>query len=316
MFAFDHVADFDAIVAADEPFALVRFGDGESALMTGKPHLAASGEWRIEKPGAHWLQGPLRHALGRNMHGYCVGLPSACCLRDHMELHHHARVPASQRTFATIFLHGNLDRMGELVRRHDPVLVGRMGEIEVPANGVEAGCDFDPIVAQMLAVDRPMFVSAGPLANVLIDLYWQRQAPAKRQIVLDMGSALDRYLTGRSSRYYHHGSLLKHHCTLAGMPLVAGEAPKPLGAVITMDAPTNTTSRIVIGRGPSRSNPSRAQSVIVRSSSGRTSRPSSTSVISGGASDAPATNAAAPATTASVMKRKPCSRCARAIKRR
>lgn len=319
MFSFDHARDFDAILEAEEPFALVRFGDGESALMTGRPHLAASGEWRVPNPGAHWMQGPLRQALGRNMHGYCVGLPTACCLRDHVELHHHARVPASQRTFATIFLHGNLDRIPELVRRHDPVLVGRLGEIEVPANGVEVGCDFDPIVASMLEIDRPMFVSAGPLANVLIDLYWQRQVPAKRQITLDVGSALDRYLTGRSSRYYHHGALLKHHCTLAGMPLVAGEAPKT--GAITMDAPTtptNTTTRIVIGRGPSRSSPARGQSVVVRSgaTSGRTTRPTTTTVLSATPADAPATNAGVTPGAVSVAKRKPCSRCARAIKRR
>jgi len=218
MFTLDHQRDFDAILEATEPFALVRFGDGEAALLAGKAHRAANAEWS-SSAGRHWIAPALQESLGRVADRYCVGLPPGCCLAPHVKLHHEARVPVEQRTFATLFLHGNLRRTSELVSRFDPVFVGRHGSILVPDRGVEAPFDYEAIVDEMLATDRPMLVSAGPLANVIIDHYWQRQNPARRQVVLDVGSALDRMLTGKDSRRYHQGWTLDHHCSLGAAPV-------------------------------------------------------------------------------------------------
>lgn len=218
MFAFDHARDFDAVLAATEPFALVRFGDGEAALLTGRAHKAANEEWAASA-GPHWLAEPLWASLTRDAPGYCVGLPPGCCLGPHVKLHHEARAPLPQRTFATLFLHGNLHRTGELLRRFEPVFVGRLGSIAVPDRGVQAPFDLDAIVEQMLAVTRPMLVSAGPLANVLVDRYWQRALPGHRQVVIDVGSALDRVLGGKDTRRYHQGWTLEHHCTLDAPPV-------------------------------------------------------------------------------------------------
>lgn len=191
--------------------------------MTGDRHVAANHEWRSDGPS--WISGPLRQSLTRSSPSYCVGLPPNCCLPKVVHLHHEAKAPVQQRTFATLFLHGNLSRMGELMERFSPVTIGPGRDIDVPARGVESGCDFEPIILAMLTSNRPMFASAGPLANVIIDLYWQRQVPENRQIVLDVGSAMDHFLDGSDTRYYHQGRLLAHHCALSAAPLTSGKEP-------------------------------------------------------------------------------------------
>ncbi len=301
MFRWDHQRDFDAVLAATEPFALIRFGDGEAALLDGRPHAAAADEWRVAGP--NWIAAPLGESLARASDRFCIGLPPQCCLREHVELHHRARAGGGHRTFATLFLHGNLARTGELVRRFDPVIVGRLGEIAVPADGVERGCDLDRIVAAMLEVDRPLFVSAGPLANVLIDRYWQRQAPERRQIVLDVGSALDRYVTGRDSRYYHHGMQLTHHCTLN---LPAGALTKPGASMQTVvqRSVSRRPSAVTVG---TRQGISRGTSVVTRAGSVATTNARSTTAVQN-PSDSPA--------QAGPGKRNRCSKCVRVVRSR
>lgn len=326
MFTFDHKRDFEAVLAATEPFALVRFGDGEAALLTGKAHKAANGEWSVGTAGS-WITPALRESLARVADGYCVGLPPGCCLPAHVKLHHEARVPVASRTFATLFLHGNLERTPELIEALQPVFVGRLGSIMVPDRGVEAPCDLDGIVEQMLAVERPMLVSAGPLANVLIDRYWQQQAPERRQIVLDVGSALDRALSGKSSRHYHQGWTLGHHCTLAGPPvgLVHPQAAKSIVTTGTAPAaPTGAPKRmgntpVIVGRKgtPMQKRASRTPLVIHDGRRHGMTAP----VIAGVPAAAPAVAAApapgAPTVVARPQKRRGrCANCTKVIRSR
>jgi hypothetical protein len=269
--ALDHARDFDAILAAEEPFALVRFGDGEAAIIAGQAHKAANNEWAVAK-GDTWLRIPLMKSLLRAGAGYCVGLPPGCCLPKHTALHHRARVPLGQRTFATIFLHGNLARVPELLDRYQPLVVGPRGEIKIPEHAVEIGCDVDAIVADLLTVERPMVVAAGPLANVIIDRYWKRQAPEKRQTILDIGSALD-FHQGRASRYYHRGWLLRHHCTL--LPPTTRSTSASITKSQARKTTMTTTNRVTIGRSGqtttsrARSKPNRGPAVKVRSGTRR-----------------------------------------------
>ena len=250
MFRLSHRDDFDAVLSAREPFALVRYGDGEGAILAGRMHNAPGDGWRVEAGGSPWLREGLLAALTRNAEGFCVGLPSGCCLRDYLGLHAQCGAPKHQRTFATLFLHGNLKRMRDLVARFEPVIVGQLGQIGVPARGAQDGCDLDAVVTQMLAVERTIFVSAGPLANLFIDRYWQRQEPARRQIVLDVGSALDHHITGVPTRYYHHqGRILSHHCELGAAPLVAGTQARSFPQQQRGKTVHANTTRVIIG-GP------------------------------------------------------------------
>lgn len=268
--ALDHARDFDAILNAQEPIALVRFGDGEASIIAGLAHKAANNEWAVAK-GETWLRIPLMRSLLGAGEGYCVGLPPGCCLRKHIGLHQRARVPHDQRTFATIFLHANLARVPELLDRYNPLVVGPRGEIQIPEHAVGIGCDLDAIVADLLTVDRPMVVAAGPLANILIDRYWKRQPPDKRQTILDIGSALD-FHQGRASRYYHRGWLLRHHCTL--LPPTTRSSTTSVSKRQASKKSMTATNQVVLGRGSrsstrSKSKANRGPTVSVRSGTRR-----------------------------------------------
>jgi len=301
MFVQDHRRDFDAVLTATEPFALVRFGDGEAAVLEGRAHAAANGEWRSH--GEHWLRVPLRHSLVRNAAGYCVGMPPPCCLFPIRALAGEIQAPWPQRTFATLFLHGNLDRTRELVERLSPIIVGTMGDIVVPVDGMDRGCDLDAIVRDMLGAQRPMLVSAGPLANVLIDRYWQLQAPEKRQIVLDVGSALDRYLTGQDTRYYHHGRRLRHHCSFRSGPLQDVSPPVVKGTAML-------SNRLVVGRA------GQGHSAVL-GGAGQSRRPANPVAVGASSTSRTAGAAANPVQgVAGGSKRSKCAKCARQIRSR
>lgn len=204
-------ADFDAILAATSPFALARWGDGEIAIMDGHAHRSADA-WQTRGPV--WLRDDLYSALRYSADGYCVGVPPVCCIGGGMRLRPAVRVPREQQCCSTIFLHGNLKRIGELVDRFsDALIVGSwFGDesFRVPPDGVTVPWDLDGFVTRLLAVERPILLAAGPCANVMVWKYWSQQAPEARQTIIDVGSALDVHF-GRRTRHYHD-TMHKHVC--------------------------------------------------------------------------------------------------------
>lgn len=210
MFKQDHKADFDAILAAKKPFALVRFGDGEKAIIDGNEHKSADSWW---VRGEAWLRTELLSSLCAKMDSYCVGLPPACCHRTGLGLRAAVTVEKSAQTYSTIFMHGNLPRARELEERFkDAVLVNsEYGDIRIPVDGVTKPWDVDGVVEQLLAVrDRAILLAAGPCANIIIYRYWRRQAANLRVTILDVGSPLD-VIRFKINRHYH-GKMNDHHC--------------------------------------------------------------------------------------------------------
>ena len=49
-------------------------------------------------------------------------------------------------------------------------------------------------------MDRTILVSAGPAAAVIIHKYWTRAA--RKQVIVDVGSAIDEATKGRKTRRY------------------------------------------------------------------------------------------------------------------
>lgn len=210
MFSQDFRRDFDVVLRETEPFALVRFGDGEIALLDGVPHVS-SDPWRVS--GSTWLRAALAETLTASLDRYCLGLPGSCCIKGGYELRQRVRVPRAQLTIATLFMHGNRGRIGELFERFRSAVVvsSWMGDIRVPANGVNEAWDVDAVVAQLRDVDRPVLLAAGPCSNLIAHRYWRDQPKDRRQIILDVGSALD-CLHGRVSRHYDGaGHFMRQH---------------------------------------------------------------------------------------------------------
>lgn len=189
----------------------MRFGDGELAIMQNREHRSADA-WTTTGPV--WLRDELVASLAAKLDGYCVGLPSPCCLSRGLQLRSLVNVPLHAQTFATIFMHGNLPRVRELFERFaDAVVVhSRYGEVNVPADGVTRPFDVDAVVGRLLEIrDRPILLAAGPASNLIALRYWNRQDPRHRVTMLDIGSALDVF-HGDNNRYYH-GTMNDHHCS-------------------------------------------------------------------------------------------------------
>lgn len=211
MFTQEHAEDFTAVLTATKPFAMIRFGDGELALLDGRVHKSAD-SWTATGPV--WLQGELYETLQTKLDRIALGLPPACCLSRGLKLRGAAQVPKRMQTFATLFMHGNLPRMKQFRDRYaNAVIVNdKYGDIKIPSDGVTEKWDLNAIVAKLLEVrDRPILLSAGPCANLIALRYWTRQDPLDRVPIIDVGSALD-VLHGYSNRHYH-GNMNDHVCT-------------------------------------------------------------------------------------------------------
>lgn len=269
MFSHRHDRDFDAVLEAEEPFALVRYGDGEASLITKKPYVSAD-QWRTDASrGESWITPFLIESMEFVDDRYCVGIPMACCLAKYVTLANRIQTPESRLTFATIFLHANLSRIDELFHRYDAIVVGQHGGIEVPKDGVSSPWDLDSVVEELLGIDRPIFVAAGPCAKVIIHRYWTRQDPSRRQTIIDVGSAVDAFY-GQNTRHYHdkNSFLRDHRCTWT----MRGAAPQPEAAK-TQERPVQNANRIRVGRPGGTSTIPQRSTVTVREPQSATTSP-------------------------------------------
>lgn len=216
MFTQHFERDFFAILEAQEPFAFVRFGDGEYAILDDLDYKAASG-WSCV-PGACWFKDELAEVLRASMPRFCLGLASPCCMgRAAAYLRSRTLAETRQLTFSTLFSMRNFRRVPRLVAKfRGAALVGcKNADFEIPAGGVTKKWDVDDLVDKLLEVDRPILVAGGPCANIIIYRYWQRAEPAKRQTILDVGAAWDKQIHGEVQRYYNvqNSPLLYHECS-------------------------------------------------------------------------------------------------------
>jgi hypothetical protein len=216
MFVQNFDRDFDAIVEAQEPFALIRFHDGEHAILDGLPYSAAS-KWTITGQEV-WLRKELHQSLHASMDRFYIGISPPCCTPQATDYYRRNLVISSRSkvTYSTIFMHRNYRRVPRLRARFpDACIVSSgVGDIQIPPNGVTQPWDIDAVVSQLLAVDRPILVAGGPCANLIIYRYWQRQDASKRQTILDIGAALDSIVHGKKTRHHQEAksSMMYHAC--------------------------------------------------------------------------------------------------------
>jgi hypothetical protein len=210
MFVQDHRLDFDAVLAAADAFALIRFGDGEMAIIDEIRHRSADA-WSIS--GKTWIRRELLNALYTNMPGFCMGLPSPCCLSRCVRMRHACKAPLAQQTFATLFMHANLPRAHELEKRFDSAVIvsAGYGDVRVPSDGVSKTWNVDEIVEELQQSTDPILLAAGPCSNVIALRYWKRQPSDRRVPIIDVGSPLD-LLRGNVTRHYH-GKMNMHRCS-------------------------------------------------------------------------------------------------------
>ena len=211
-----------AKLVSGEPIALARLADGEIAIMDSRT--ANSRTKGID--GWSWQGGPSR--LGDALASVAAqpelvhGIPCHCC--DSSGADKMSVACKGQLTFANIFVNGNwplfrqlcpeLGRPVFLIAKHTAKL-----QSELPCQvsglwGAPADCVYafeqnaDRYFAEMGLIARqwsgtPIFVAAGPLGTVLVHYLWQHNPQIQ---AIDIGSALDPWLFGRTTRPYQDPS--------------------------------------------------------------------------------------------------------------
>lgn len=207
IFSHDHAADLETLAFdSPDPWALVRFADGERAILEGREIQTADG-WTT--PGSnHPFTDALWDSLCDDVDGYHVGLSCPCCDAEshqwYMEL---AGVPPSRRTYSNIWANANTTRATErltaLVRSGLGIVVHpNRNLVNAPINETLAYAD--TLSAMSLASDQVLLIAAGPATNIIIHRYWRDTPPEKRRTIVDIGSALDPFLRRQITRGYHH----------------------------------------------------------------------------------------------------------------
>lgn len=194
------------------PFAFVRYADGESAMCQGLPlHVNKPAEEWISNKDSQEFQASLVASLQANLPEYYLGISCPCCdPQGHLWFLRHATAPLERISYANLLVNANYARWMEFfgtLARTDYVLVSSNGgDYTVPRNAVNVDWGLEDLVADLHHEHRPIFVAAGPAAEVIIHRYWQT-APQK-QIIMDVGSTLDPQIHGFATRAYHdRGSL-------------------------------------------------------------------------------------------------------------
>jgi hypothetical protein len=217
-----------------EPFALVRYGDGEASMLRLPPP-EREYQKRVEGEYESWdvkalvprFRAALLAALETDLEGYCIGVNCRRCDWLGREFCvERMKIPLCRQTFAELFGWINYDAAFagfSSIYRNGSALVtcGPEADHEVPPNiAVNPGWHEDQIVSSLLEERRPILVAAGPGANTIVHRYWDRQAPERRVPIVDIGALLDTVIhDGEISRAYQR----EDHWGRTGGPMGPGE---------------------------------------------------------------------------------------------
>jgi 2-polyprenyl-3-methyl-5-hydroxy-6-metoxy-1,4-benzoquinol methylase len=200
-FTQNFITDFDQFDFWGQTFAFVRFGDGERAICAGEPVECRDG-WKHDGSATQFAE-DLNASLRFNNPDYYIGISDGCCDRRSRDWFlSKITAPMEQVTFANIFVNWNYRRFRQLELSGTFVVSSAGGDLTVPDDLVTGEYDIDAIVDQLLHVDRPILLAAGPASCIIAHKYWLRAEPHRRQAIVDVGSAIDEWTKGRKTRQY------------------------------------------------------------------------------------------------------------------
>jgi hypothetical protein len=203
---------------SDDPWALVRFADGERAILEDRNVPTADAWWPRWK-GSEDFRKALRDSLVDWKKDYFIGIPCPCCdeesrkkVCDILNVAVLERGDWPQLTFSNLFANANYNRFRQRAMEEKfgarCVIVGSGTPCtyDIPSNLVnhpEAMQIIDRLVEQLYHETKTILVAAGPASNVIIHRYWTTCPVEKRRVICDIGSALDPWLHNRFTRGYH-----------------------------------------------------------------------------------------------------------------
>ena len=200
-FTQNFLSDFDEFDFWAGPFAFVRFGDGERAICARSPVTAQDG-WSYAGENSQF-SADLNAALRFSAPDYYIGISDGCCDQASRDWYlERVQVPLHQLTFANIFVNWNYRRFRALDLSGMAIVAHGAGDFLVPNDLVRGEFDLDGLVEQLLDVDRPMLVAAGPASCIIVHKYWMRAT--RPQTIVNVGSAIDERTKGAKTRQYQH----------------------------------------------------------------------------------------------------------------
>lgn len=222
----DEFYKFATLIENKTPMALVRYGDGEHLLMEGKGVSNITQAYKVDgwgaEPRLYKMSYDLLDSLQHTEPNYYYAIPCQCC-NEYGKKFYLDRIKQGMDniTYANVFINGNYPLWKNFLYS--------MGQhIVLIANEAGIGKDLYPPLAvdNYIPVKRDcvnfweknrdkfkdfltksvqgmsgvlFFISAGPMAKVIIDHLWKVN-PTNRYI--DVGSAIDEFIYGAPTRPY------------------------------------------------------------------------------------------------------------------
>ncbi len=226
--------EFDRIwekITNKENFALLRYGDGERAIMTGRSVKAQEG-W-VSPDYISKLGSALLNTLNIENENFIYGISCPCCDRASYYWYS-SRIKSKNITFANIFVNNNYPRFlknFETLKRDAVVISNYRGKNSKIGNlnilkyySISDDCFnfWDNQSAKLLEEIKKDFqhknnllyvISAGPMSEPLIyELY--KNNP--NNCYIDFGSAIDKYIHKTITRPYEnpHSKYAKRNCIM------------------------------------------------------------------------------------------------------
>jgi hypothetical protein len=250
-----HLTFFLNKIKANEPFGIIRPGDGEYAVMRDKS-IHTSDSWTFKSGGI--VSRDLKSAICADLPNLYVGISCQGCST---EIYNYMKsvLPCAERiTYANIFCNRNWQYFLDFMREREFYYIGP-GAAETSEFKVTGRMNVDPLLIEKWDTEREVTlrrldefvgphtgkifcISAGPCAKIFVH-YLLSKYP--QNIYLDCGSSLDLYLKGSTNRGYvkefqHYAQQVcnfsaPHHTREAYVEAAPAPAPSPADITVILN---------------------------------------------------------------------------------
>ena len=264
----DHLTFFFNKIKANEPFGIIRPGDGEYAVMRDQ-QISTGDNWTFRSGGK--LAADLMSAICADVPEFYVGISCPGCSADICNYMKGVLPCASRVTYANIFCNRNWRYFIDFMKGREFFYIGpgKANTDEFNILNVAGRLYVDPLLVEkwdtegdafLAAVDafvapyigKVFCISAGPVAKVLVPRLMKAYP---QNIYLDCGSALDVYLKGTSNRSYINDNQFytqivcnfeePYHTRQEYVHVALAPAPAPALAPIPIPVPTAQITAIL-----------------------------------------------------------------------
>jgi hypothetical protein len=190
-----------ALGRGEEQIAFARFGDGEEKMCMGGTYHCSDG-W-VSRPGAGRYRPKLLEAMQFVHENYYVGMRLPRNLKLWAWYRANMHTPSERVCDPCLFVNSRWKKAHKFFKgfRKKAFLVGSGKGVDyrIPANCIQPEYNYEPLLKKLLALNKPILLAAGPLANILVMEYIRAGG---RQSIIDLGTVLDLEMFGKPTRRY------------------------------------------------------------------------------------------------------------------